>query len=235
MILGVIGKGRWGNVYARTIGEMGLSCWQIGKGEIPPADGVIIATPASTHFRIAAELIDRGIPVLIEKPVCLSSADVRDLLFLARMRQGIVFTGHTRLYSPAWRAFKANLPKGAASAVCEAGGPCKIDPWWDWGPHLVSMCLDLGLDPAECEYVINSEKQPIKITVGDSVYVENLTDHSPLEVLISEFVNAIAIGAPNVEGLELGVKVVEMLESDAGIRARATTAKGRRSEECQMN
>lgn len=223
MILGVIGKGYWGDTYARTIGDMGISCWQIGRGEIPPADGVIIATPAATHYEIAFELIDESIPIIIEKPVCLTSKEVRKLLSIADDDE-IVFTGHTRLYSPLWRAYKANMPKGARKAVCEAGGPCKLDPWWDWGSHLVAMCIDLGLDPAECEYHISSDRRPIKITVGDHVYVDKPSVPMPLEVLISEFVNAIAIGTPDVEGLRLAAKVVEMLESDAGIRARATTA-----------
>ena len=224
MILGVIGRGYWGDTYARTIGDMGISCWQIGRGEIPPADGVIIATPAATHYSIAFNLIEHGVPVIIEKPVCLNTWDVQNLLFVSDLCDGIVFAGHTRLYSPLWRAYKANMPKGARKAVCEAGGPCKIDPWWDWGSHLVAMCIDLGLDPAECEYHISSDRRPIKITVGDHVYVDKPSVPMPLEVLISEFVNAIAIGTPDVEGLRLGAKVVEMLESDAGIRARATTA-----------
>ena len=224
MILGVIGRGYWGDTYARTIGDMGISCWQIGRGEIPPADGVIIATPAATHYSIALDLIESNIPIIIEKPVCLNTSDARTLLFVAKLLGGIVFTGHTRLYSPLWRAYKANMPKGARKAVCEAGGPCKLDPWWDWGSHLVAMCIDLGLDPAECEYHISSDRRSIKITVGDHVYVDKPSVPMPLEVLISEFVNAIAIGTPDVEGLRLGAKVVEMLESDAGIRARATTA-----------
>ena len=223
MILGVIGKGHWGNVYAKTIADLGLMCWQGGRGDMFPADGVIIATPAETHYQIAFDLIDQGIPVVIEKPVCMSSSEARSLLYLAE-EDGIVFTGHTRLYSPLWRAYKAQMPKGATKAVCEAGGPCKIDPWWDWGSHLVAMCIDLGLDPAECEYNISSDRKPIKITVGDHVYVDKMSSPTPLEVLITEFVNAIAIGTPDVEGLRLGVKVVEMLESDAGTRARATTA-----------
>ena len=224
MILGIIGKGYWGDTYARTIGEMGLPFWKIGRGEIPQADGIIIATPAATHYSIAFGLIERGIPVIIEKPVCLNTWDAQNLIHLAELCDGIVFVGHTRLYSPLWRAYKAKMPKGSRKAVCEAGGPCKLDPWWDWGSHLVAMCIDLGLDPAECEYNISSDRKPIKITVGDHVYVDKMSSPTPLEVLITEFVNAIAIGTPDVEGLRLGVKVVEMLESDAGTRARATTA-----------
>ena len=41
MILGVIGKGHWGNVYAKTIADLGLMCWQVGRGDMLPADGVI--------------------------------------------------------------------------------------------------------------------------------------------------------------------------------------------------
>lgn len=123
---------------------------------------------------------------------------------------GIAFAGHTRLFSPAWRTFKKSLPKvHSISAVC--GGTTR-DPWWDWGPHPVSMCLDLGFDPRRADIRCYAEKTPLSFTVnGEHEFVDVVTNPMPLEVLCTEFVEAIKLGKPNNAGLVLGAAVVEFL------------------------
>ena len=37
--------------------------------------GYVIATPAITHFKLASEVINYGLPVLIEKPMTLNVDD----------------------------------------------------------------------------------------------------------------------------------------------------------------
>jgi hypothetical protein len=204
MKLRILGHG-WGRVYARTLEKLGINYvhdrnW--GQG----ADGVIIATPAETHYEIARGFLEAGTPILLEKPVTLDPAQAHELVALG----GIAFAGHTRLFSPSWRAFKASLPK-VHSIDCIAGGTFR-DPWWDWGPHLAAMCLDLGFDPRMAEMRCESEKVPLSFLVnGMYDWQDEITDPMPLEVLVTEFVAAIERGEPNNEGLKLGAQVVEFL------------------------
>ena len=219
MKLGIIGRGPWGNVYARTLEGMGVDFWQVaghGLWKHQAADGLIIATAAHSHYDVAIQPIQWGIPVLVEKPVCLTSAHAQELLKLAQLHNGIVFTGHTRLYSPAWREFKRRaLELGVRAVQAKVGGPCKLDPWWDWGPHLVALCLDLGAHP---EIRVSREPIPLEMIVnGTLVFDDPLTKPTALEVLLTEFMAAIERGEPDVTSLQLGVAVVDYLErSDRG-------------------
>ena len=46
-------------------------------------DGVIVATPHSTHHAVAREVLTRGIPLMLEKPMVLRARDARELIDLA--------------------------------------------------------------------------------------------------------------------------------------------------------
>lgn len=216
MRIGIIGRGPWGQVYANTLRGLGVAFWQIGRdlGNLRNADGVIIASAAHSHMPLAEAFIESYVPVLIEKPIALVSANARHLLDLAKRHHGIVFTGHTRLHSNAWRQFKARaLAEVVHSVYATAGGPCKLTPLWDWGPHLVAMCLDLGFDPLKAHILTDGEEEPLRVIVNGKMEFRDVDEKpAPLEVLLTEFMEAIKKGEPDVRGLELGVSVVEHLE-----------------------
>ncbi len=54
-------------------------------------DAVIIATPPNSHPEIAMYFMDRGVHVLCEKPLCLSSAEAREMIATAE-KTGVKFT-----------------------------------------------------------------------------------------------------------------------------------------------
>ncbi len=222
MKLGVIGKGRWGNVYARTLERMAIEYRLDGRGWRDAGwfesglDGAIIASAPASHFSIAGELIQAGMPVLVEKPVCLGSRDAHALLEKAESSRAIVFAGNTRLYSPAWRAFrKRALAAGVRSVVASAGSSdTKLGPWWDWGGHLVAMCLDLDFNPRNAQLRTHDANEPLSFQVNGSMEYRDVDETpKPLDVLIGEFVAAIRKGEPDIRGLRLGARVVEFLEA----------------------
>lgn len=223
MRLGIIGRGPWGDTYARTLRGLGIDFWQAGREwwkDKPRADGLIIASSADSHYGIAGLALRHEIPVLIEKPICTSASCARALLDIARQGWAIAFDGHTRLYSPAWWDFKEKaLEEGVRSVYAVAGGPTKIPHWWDWGPHLVAMCIDLGFPPEEAVFVTTDAKVPLHFDVnGGMCFGDVPTSPTPLETLVGEFVAAIESGEPDIRGLEIGVKVVEYIETAAAGR-----------------
>lgn len=222
MKLGIIGKGRWGSVYARTLERMDIGyrmdgrSWRDSHWYESGMDGAIIASSPASHFRIAEELMLAGVPVLVEKPVCLSAQDAHALLETAVSSHAIAFAGNTRLYSPAWRAFKKKaLAAGVTSVVARAGSSdAKLGPWWDWGGHLVAMCLDLDFNPRKALLQTHDVDEPLSFHVNGSMEYRDVEETPmPLDVLIAEFVAAIEKGEPDIGGLRLGVKVVEVLEA----------------------
>ena len=49
----------------------------------PSVDGVVIATPAASHFSLARQVLDAGKHVFVEKPLATSVTEVDDLARLA--------------------------------------------------------------------------------------------------------------------------------------------------------
>lgn len=118
----------------------------VSKNDI---DGVLIATPASTHAEIALPFIERGLPVFIEKPMANSLADAEKMYTAAQKSGSIIFIGHIHLYNPAFIKTK-ELSKtiGPIRTIVGEGannGPYREDcsAMWDWAPHDLSMILDI--------------------------------------------------------------------------------------------
>jgi predicted dehydrogenase len=66
----------------------------------PAVEGVLIATPVSTHYELALAALTAGKHVLVEKPLAASSREALDLLEAAAERGLVLMPGHTFLYSP---------------------------------------------------------------------------------------------------------------------------------------
>ncbi|TAN51556.1 MAG: Gfo/Idh/MocA family oxidoreductase [Rhodospirillales bacterium] len=172
--LGLIGAGRWGRNFIRTIaGMQGVRLDLVASqnpetsklvsegcrvvpdwmdvAQAPGIQGVIIATPPAMHAEMAKAAAEVGLPVLVEKPLTLSLDEATELRRLAAGRNSFVMVDHTHLFSPAFRAMKelGNHLGGLKALWGDAGnhGPFRKDAGvlWDWGSHDVAMCLDLAL------------------------------------------------------------------------------------------
>lgn len=63
-----------------------------------------IAVPTVRHLEVARPLIERGIALLIEKPLAPNVAEAQEIADLARRHKSIVQVGHTERFNPAVRA-----------------------------------------------------------------------------------------------------------------------------------
>jgi len=163
--LALVGKGRWGKNYINTINN--LSSCVLPKKFIKTSnykdlfafdniDGVIIAAPSSTHFKIAKEFLERGFNVLIEKPMTTNYRDALELFKIAGKKKNIVMVGHIFLHNPAFLRVKKLINSiGKIKYISAEGmnyGPIRTDvsALWDWGPHDISMAIELlGSMPQE--------------------------------------------------------------------------------------
>ncbi len=68
------------------------------------ADAVVVATPTVTHAEIAGFFLDRGVHVLVEKPIAARVSEADDLLARARRRHLVLEVGHVERYNPAIQA-----------------------------------------------------------------------------------------------------------------------------------
>src|SRR6476469_3674505 len=68
---------------------------------LPGLQAVAIATPASTHYTLAAAALKQGYHVLAEKPLALNLTEAIELCQLAEKQQRQLFVYHTYLFHPA--------------------------------------------------------------------------------------------------------------------------------------
>jgi predicted dehydrogenase len=117
--------------------------------EDPRVDAVLLATPVHTHYTLAAQVLDAGKHVFVEKPLAASSVLADALAELANDRRLILMCGHTFLYSPPVRAVKRMLDAGtlgdiyfiSSSRVNLGLHQRDVSVVWDLGPHDFSILL----------------------------------------------------------------------------------------------
>jgi len=80
-------------------------------------DGVIVVTPHATHFPIAQACLDRGLHVLLEKPMTLNAAEAKALVDLAREKRCELLIGYPYHYLPQVLRAREVILSGELGAV----------------------------------------------------------------------------------------------------------------------
>jgi predicted dehydrogenase len=81
--------------------------WSTSAGELPWAvDAVTVAVPTEFHLRTAMPFLERGVGVLVEKPLARDAAEAKQMLAAAAKSGAIFGVGHTERYNPAIAAVR---------------------------------------------------------------------------------------------------------------------------------
>jgi len=168
--LGLIGAGRWGRNYIKTINSLcGFELrYLVSRNpdssslveskcrihtnvesilEQKDLDGVIVALPPNLQPQIAVDLISAGFPVLIQKPLALNLKDALMIQRISKDRGLIVLVDHTYLFHPAFELLKKQVRDNKKiMSIYSMGwnwGPFRkeVDVLWDWLPHDIAMSL----------------------------------------------------------------------------------------------
>src|SRR5688572_16246124 len=107
-----IKPGRAEEIAAR-IGTRAFSSAADVAGDV---DAVSIAVPTESHVDVTLPFIDRGVAVLVEKPLAASVADADRLIDAAERRGVLLAAGHTERFNP---AVAAALPLVSAPRFIE--------------------------------------------------------------------------------------------------------------------
>jgi UDP-2-acetamido-3-amino-2,3-dideoxy-glucuronate N-acetyltransferase len=177
----VIGSGYWGKNLIRNYHSLGALKLICDKNESVLADfraqydgvdtcialadvlsrkeiaGVVISSPAETHFGIAREALLAGKHVFVEKPLTLHGEESRELISMATDKQKILMVGHLLQYHPVFMRLKEMATSGELGRInyiyshrLNLGKIRREENiLWSFAPHDISMILSLADEAPE--------------------------------------------------------------------------------------
>ncbi len=122
--IGVVGVGHLGRIHARlwkeqkqaqlvgvydvdrrlgqqVAAELHVQSFPSFEALLQEVDAVVIVTPTTTHYQLAAMAIQEGKHCFVEKPIAASYAEARALARLAANAQVVLQVGHIERFNPA--------------------------------------------------------------------------------------------------------------------------------------
>lgn len=177
----VIGSGYWGKNLVRNYHQLGALKLVCDKNETvlaqfreqyPEAEtclafsdvlsrgdirGVVLATPAETHYTLAREALLADRHVYVEKPLVLDQEQGRELIGLAGSRNLTLMVGHLLQYHPAFVKLKELARGGELGRInyiyshrLNLGKIRREENiLWSFAPHDISMILSLAGEEPE--------------------------------------------------------------------------------------
>jgi len=117
----------------------------------PSLEAVAIASPVSTHYELTRHALERGLHVLVEKPLCTRSAEGEELVALAARKNRVLMVDHTLLFTGAGRAIRRLQQEGRLGQITYYEAQRlnlglfqpDVSVLWDLGPHDLALLADL--------------------------------------------------------------------------------------------
>lgn len=190
--IAVVGCGGWGKNLVRNFFQLGaleaiveanpdnaakfseeFSCQNLSFEQVlasPEIEGVVIATPAETHFALAMQALEAGKHTYVEKPLALNVSEAKSLCEFAEKANLTLMVGHLLQYHPAFLKLKEMVQDNKLGRLQQlfsrrlSFGKIRTeeDVMWSFAPHDVSMLLGLvGEAPTTVDawgsYTLSSE------------------------------------------------------------------------------
>lgn len=142
----------------------------------PSIDLIVVATPSETHFDLAAQALQAGKHVVVDKPLTSSSKSTQALIGIAKAHGRILAPFHNRRWDGDFLTLRQLLNQGTLGRVVEITSrfdrfrPLQRPNTWkevpspatgilyDLGPHLVDQALALFGPPARITAAIHHDR-----------------------------------------------------------------------------
>jgi predicted dehydrogenase len=166
--IGLVGCGAWGQnilrdlkvlecevaVVARSVdsrrraSEAGADAVVDDAARLGEVDGLVVATPTATHAQVVESLLDGGVPIFCEKPLCPDAHQARALADAAGGRLFVMdkwrYHGGIEALAEVVRADELGTVHGLVSVREQWGSPHRdVDSVWIHVPHDLSIALEV--------------------------------------------------------------------------------------------
>lgn len=212
MKIAVIGVGSMGQNHARVLDEMdcllGVAdtnkevAKKVGKRFGVPwftkgsdllrlnPDGVTISTPASTHLEVALDVIDHGIPLLVEKPLARKVEEAEEMIKAAEKKNVLMAVGMIERYNPVVSTTKTLLSDGDVGNVISISSR-RVSSF----PSRVSdtgVIFDLAIHDIDVmRYLLDDKVVEVYTLGGPTNHGDKYEDHANLMIKFSKGVTGV--------------------------------------------
>jgi len=119
-------------------------------------DLFVVATPNQSHFEVASQILKAGKNLIVDKPVCTTSADIARLMELAAAHKALLIPFHNRRWDSDFQTIQKLLHEGSLGRLVYFES--RFDRWrpdpttvrlWKEDPASGGVLLDLGTHLAD--------------------------------------------------------------------------------------
>ena len=149
-------------------------------------DLVAVVVPTHLHFEVASYILERGINVLVEKPMASTIEEALALIQLARVGRAKLAVGHVERFNPAILAVKQHLVAGELGKVFHLHAR-RLGPF---PPRIrdVGVTLDLATHDIDImRYLADSEVQRVYAETQRQIH----STHEDLLLGVLRFMNQV--------------------------------------------
>ncbi len=184
--LGIIGVGRMGQYHLNILSNLpevqligisdinkerlydlsykfSISGYEESEKLIPKCDALLIATPTSTHYKIAQECLDAKKHILLEKPITTNLEEAKELINLSKKHNLIIQIGHVERFNGAVQQLK-NIVNNPIYIESKRMGP--------YDPRISDVGVVLDLMIHDIDILLNLIEEDVTQinAVGSSIY-----------------------------------------------------------------
>lgn len=193
MKVGVIGCGAFGQNHVRNFSEM-LGVELVGVADIDRArldlmrqqfdvpgyteyeellqcdlDAVTIAVPTTLHEKVALTALEKGIHVLVEKPIASTVEEAEHIIRVAAKQRLKLMVGHVTRFEPTVMRLKEMIDKGELGRLVSLSAK-RVGPYH---PRIrdVGIIIDLGVHDIDIiSYLYQEHAQKVVAVAGKTIH-----------------------------------------------------------------
>ena len=109
----------------KVAGELGVRSFDTLAALVDEIDAAVVVVPTPAHFEIAQQALQRGIHLLIEKPIAATVEEAERIVALAREHGALLQVGHVERFN---RAIRAAMPHLDAPRYVESERLAPFNP-----------------------------------------------------------------------------------------------------------